>query len=164
MDKQGTKSSRSIMVDITKEFKPYEGQLTIRSTDRQGNVFTYKTPNVITFGARDVMAHLLVGDDVTNYKLANLAVGLNNTAPTRSDTTLANELLQVSFTSYSFPAAGQVEMTAILDFTSPANGQILNEAGLICADGTTLFARQVFGDITKTSALQLQFIWRIIYT
>lgn len=154
----------SIVVDVAKDLKPYEGKLTIKSIDRQGNVFIYKTPNVITFGARDVMAHLLVGDNVSTYKLANLAVGLDNTAPTRNDTSLANELLQVPFTTYTFPAAGQVEMTAILDFSSPANGQILNEAGLICADGTTLFARQVFGDITKTSALQLQFIWRIIYT
>jgi hypothetical protein len=152
------------VVDIVKECKPYEGRLIIKSIDKNGNVFVYDTPNVITFGARDVMSHLLVGDSVTTYKLAYLAVGLNNTAPTRDDTSLANQLLQVPFTNYTFPTTGQVEMTAVLDFTSPANGQVLNEAGLICADGTTLFARQVFGDITKTSSLQLQFIWRIIYT
>lgn len=157
-------NKNSVIVDVAKDLKPFEGKLTIKSIDKNGNTYIYKTPNVITFGARDVMAHLLVGDDVTNYKLANLAVGLDNTAPTRDDTALANELLQVSFTTYTFPAAGQVEMTAILDFSSPANGNVLNEAGLICADGTTLFARQIFGDITKTSALQLQFIWRIIYT
>jgi hypothetical protein len=154
----------SLIVDVAKDLKPYEGQLTIKSIDRKGNVFVYDTPNVITFAARPVMAHLLVGDNVTTYKLANLAVGLNNTAPSRDDTSLANELLQVPFTTYTFPEDGHVEMSAILDFSSPANGQVLNEAGLICADGTTLFARQVYGDITKTSALQLQYIWRIIYT
>ena len=158
------KTSGARIVEIAKDLKPMEGQLTIKSIDRQGNEFIYHTPNVITFDARDVMAHLLVGDNVATYQLAFLAVGLNNTAPTRSDTSLANELLQVPFLSYTFPAAGQVEITSVLDFVSPANGQILNEAGLMCNDGTTMFARQVYGDIEKTSALQLQYIWRIIYT
>jgi len=163
MSKKDAKVS-PIMVDIAKELKPFEGQLTIKSIDRQGNEYVYETPNVITHDARNVMSHLLAGDSVANFQLNYLAVGINNTAPTRNDTSLANEVLQVPYTTYTFPDLGQVEFTAILDFSSPANGEVLNEAGLICSDGTTLFARQVFGDITKTSALQLQFIWRIIYT
>jgi len=162
--KSNNTENQAVIVEVAKDLKPYEGQLIIKSVDLNGNEFTYKTPNIITYGARDVMSHLLVGDDVATLKLANLAVGLNNTAPTRNDTSLANELLQVAFTSHTYPDVGQVEMTAILDFSSPANGQVLNEAGLICADGSTLFARQVYGDITKTSSLQLQYIWRIIFT
>lgn len=157
-------NNNQVFIDITQDIKPYEGQLTIKSIDKKGNVFIYKTPNIITYAARTVMSKLLVGDSVSTYKLTKLAIGLDGTIPTRNDVTLGNELLQVPFTSYTYPDVGHVEMTSIIDFVSPANGQILREAGLFCGDGTTLFARQVYGAITKTPSLQLQYIWRIIYT
>jgi hypothetical protein len=142
------------------------GELTVISTDRRGNKFTYNTPNVIVFDARPTLAHLLVGDAVSTYKIGFIAVGLNNTAPQRSDTGLIQQVLQQPIEPYDFPGGdnGQVEITATLDFTSAANGSTLQEAGLFSANGSRMFARQVHGAIAKDSSIQLQYIWRIIFT
>jgi len=153
------------MTDITTRELPCRGELTIKQIDRSGNlVYTYETPNTIVFDARDVMAALLVGDNVATKKIGKIGVGLDGTIPARTDTTLGNELLKVDIVGNTFPATGHVEVTAILDYTSVANGQVLQEAGLFTADGTTMFARQIFGAITKSNLFQLQFIWRIIFT
>jgi len=154
------------LVDIANDIKPYEGRLEIRSIDRAGNVFVYKTPNVIVFDARKTMAHLLVGDQVSVYKVGFIAVGIGNTAPQRADTALISQIHQQAIEPYSFPDGdtGEVEITATLDFTSPANGNTLREAGLMSLNGTQLFARQVHGDIFKDSGIQLQYIWRVIFT
>lgn len=153
-------------VDFANDIKPIEGQLTVRSIDRQGNVYTYHTPNVITFDARLVMAHLLVGDAVSTYKIGYIGVGMNQTAPQRSDTALIQPIYQQPIEPYDFPSGdtGQVEITATLDFDSPANGYTLREAGLFSANTSTMFARQVHGAIEKDSSIQLQYIWRIIFT
>lgn len=153
------------MVDKTKSDLPCSGQLTIKAFDKKGReVYIYNTPNTIVYDARDLMAFLLAGDNVSDNRIGKIGTGLDGTPPVRTDTTLGNEILKVDTTSYTFPAVGQVEFTAILDYTSVANGQPLQEAGLFSADGTTMFARQIFGTITKTNLLQLQFIWRIIFT
>ena len=149
------------------QIKPYEGKLEIRSINRQGRVIhVWKTPNVITFDARVIMSHLLVGDLVNTYKIGFIAVGLGNTAPQRSDTALISEIHQQAIEPFDFPDGdtGQVEITATLDFSSPANNNTLREAGLMSIDGVTMFARQVHGDIFKDSGIQLQYIWRIIFT
>jgi hypothetical protein len=153
-------------VDFANDIKPVEGQLTVRSIDRQGNIHVFKTPNVIVFDARVVMSHLLVGDAVSTYKIGYIGVGLNQTAPQRSDSTLIEPIHYQAREPYDFPSgdSGQVEITATLDFDSPANGYTLREAGLFCSDSSTLFARQVHGAIEKDASIQLQYIWRIIFT
>ena len=153
-------------VDVATDIKPFEGELTIISTDLRGNKFTYRTPNVIVFDARITMAHLLVGDSVSTYKIGFIAVGQNSTAPQRSDTALVQQVIQQPIEPYDFPGGdiGQVEITATLDFTSEANGSTLREAGLFSANGTRMFARQIHGAIVKDSSIQLQYIWRIIFT
>lgn len=157
--------SQISVVDNTSKDLPCHGQLTIKSIDKQGNVVhIYETPNTIVYDARGLMASLLVGDSVAAKKLGKIGTGLDGTLPVRTNSTLGNELLKVDITGYTFPATGHVELTALLDYTSAANGQLLQEAGLFTADGTTMFARQVFGTITKSASLQLQFIWRIIFT
>lgn len=161
-----SKQSPTHFVDVAKDIKPVEGRLRIRSIDRAGNRYEYKTPNVIVFDARITMAHLLVGDLVNTYKIGFIGVGTGNTAPQRADTSLIAEVHQQAIEPYSFPDGdnGQVEITATLDFISPANGNTLREAGLISLNGTSLFARQVHGDIFKDAGIQLQYIWRIIFT
>jgi len=154
-------------IERADDIKPYEGKLEIRSLNRSGQVVhLWKTPNVITFDARVIMSHLLVGDQVNTYKIGFIGVGTGNNAPQRSDTTLVASVHQQAIEPFDFPDGdnGQVEITATLDFTSPANGNTLKEAGLVSLDGTTLFARQVHGDIFKDSGIQLQYIWRIIFT
>jgi hypothetical protein len=157
--------SEKSMVDTTRNDLPCRGQLKIKAIDRKGReVYVYNTPNTIVFDARQLMAALLAGDSVSTNKISKIGTGLDITPPLRTDTTLGNEILKVDITSYTFPEVGHVEFTAILDYTSVANGQSLTEAGLFSADGNTMFARQIFGAVTKTNLLQLQFIWRIIFT
>ncbi len=152
-------------IDSTKENLPYKGELIIRELDLAGNVvYEYTTPNTIVYDARGLMASLLAGDDTTNRKIGKLGVGLDGTAPSRDDSALGNEKLKVDIVGYTFPEEGHVEFTALLDNNSAANGDELREVGLFSNDGTTLFARQVFGTITKSSSLQLQVVWRIIFT
>jgi hypothetical protein len=160
----GSQATR--FVDVAKDIKPFEGHLTIQSIDRKGNIYVFDTPNIITFDARVVMSHLLVGDQVSTYKIGFIAVGLSNTAPVRADTSLVQQVHQQPIEPYDFPSGdtGQVEITATLDFTSVTNGNTLREAGLVSANGTTLFARQIHGAIAKDSSIQLQYIWRIIFT
>lgn len=155
------------MTDTTEKELPCRGELTVVSIDKNGNVLhEYETPNTIVFDARDIMAQLLVGDSVSTVKIGKIGVGVGSVAPARADTSLVNEILKVDITGYDFPVGnpGHIEITALLDYTSGANGQDLTEAGLFTTDGTKMFARQIFGSITKTSSLQLQFIWRIIFT
>lgn len=152
------------LIDNTRKELPFHGELTIIARDRSGNEFVYATPNTIVYDARPLMARLLVGDDITKNKIARLGVGLDGTAPVRENRELGNELLKVPTVGYTFPEPGHVELTALLDYDSAANGQELREAGLFSSDGSAMFARQVFGTITKSSSLQLQFIWRIIFT
>jgi hypothetical protein len=152
-------------VDSTKKELPCRGELKIKVIDRKGKeVYTYDTPNTIVFDAREIMAQLLSGDDASNKKVSKLAVGLDGTPPERADIALANELLKVDVIGYTFPEVGHVEYTAVLDYTSAANGQTFQEAALYTNDETKMFARQIFGQITKTDLFQLQFIWRIIFT
>ena len=153
-------------VEFASDIKPYEGHLTIKSIDRSGNINIYATPNIITFDARIIMAHLLVGDAVASYKIGYIGVGSNGTAPQRSDTALVQPIHQQPIEPYDFlnGDTGQVEITATLDFDSPANGYSLREAGLFSVNGTKMFARQVHGVIEKDSSIQLQYIWRIIFT
>ena len=161
-----SQGSSTLLVDIAKDIKPFVGELSIRAIDKKGNVTIYRTPNVITFDARKAMSHLLVGDSVNSYKIGYIGVGTSNTAPARTDTGLLQQVHQQPIEPYSFPNgdAGQVEITATLDFSSPTNGSSLKEAGLVCANTTTLFARQIHGAIEKDSSIQLQYIWRIIFT
>lgn len=156
----------TVFVDVAKDIKPFEGELTIKSIDRKGNVHVYKTPNVITFDARIVMAHLLVGHNTGGYQIGYIAVGSDQTAPDRNDESLYQPVHNQAVASYNFPNGdtGQVEITATLDFISAANGETLREAGLLCLDEATLFARQVHGAIEKDASIQLQYIWRIIFT
>lgn len=153
------------LTDISTNELPCRGELTIKAIDRNGNTaHIYETPNTIVYDARDLMSFLLVGDNVADKKISKLGVGLDGTPPARTDGTLGNELIKIDISNYTFPESGHVEITAVLDYTSAANGQVLQEAGLFSADGTTLFARQIFGEITKSNLFQLQFIWRIIFT
>ena len=152
------------LIDSARKELPCRGELTVIATDKDGNTHIYDTPNTIVFDARDIMAALLVGDDVPNNRISKLGVGLDGTAPVRENTELGNELLKVDSAGYTFPEIGHVEITALLDYASGANGREIREAGLFTGDGTRMFARQVFGTITKSSSLQLQFIWRIIFT
>lgn len=140
----------------------FVGVLEIHEIHDNGEVVVRHTPNVITYDARRIMSYLLSGENRDNKYAKYIRVGTNNTAPTRSDTALVTEVDNFALT-YTFPAVDRVVFEGILPNVSPANGQTLREAGLFNNDAQ-MFARQIHGDIAKTSAIQLKYIWTIIFT
>ena len=151
--------------DNTSMELPCRGEVTIKIFDLKGELLrVYDAPNTIVNGARDIMSHLLVGDGASVRKISKLGVGRSSTLPNRTNSALGDEVLKVDIISNTFPATGQVEMTALLDYNSTANNKTLNEVGLFTTDGTLMFARQVHAAIAKTSSIQIQYLWRIIFT
>lgn len=143
--------------------KKYTGILQIQELDAEGNVIKlHLAPNTITYDARAIMSQLLAGDNLTDRYVKYIKVGTSNTAPTRSDTALVALVDTIDLT-YTFPAVDRVVFEGILPNVTPANGSTLREAGLFNNNGQ-MFARQVYGDIAKTSAIQLKYIWTIIFT
>jgi len=140
------------------------GDLCVTAIDRKGNRFEYITPNTLTFEAARVMSHLLVGDQVADFKVLRLGVGTGTVAPVRSNQALGNLVHQQPVDDVIFPQVGQTEFVATLDFITPANGYDLTEAGLMCANVTVLFARQVYTGVPKDENFRLEFRWRIVFT
>lgn len=133
--------------------------------DRRGNRFIYFTPNIITYEARQVMAHALVGE--TDYMVTTMAFGSDNTAASRGDTALVAQTYTKSVGTPTFPLVasqeiGQVLFTVLLDFDE-ANGDTFQEAGLLAAN-SSLVARQVHSSVTKDSNFQLEYRWLLIFT
>jgi hypothetical protein len=144
-------------------YNRYSGILRIEELGKDGEVLAvYNAPNTITYDARTIMTYLIAGQNSTNKYVNTLAVGTDSTASDRSDTVLGTQVDEVGVT-YTFPAADRVQFEGILPKTTSANGYGLVEAGLLNQDDQ-LFARQTYGVITKTDAIQLKYIWTIIFS
>jgi hypothetical protein len=140
----------------------YTGVLQIHEIHEDGSIKIHHAPNTITYGARGIMSRLIAGfNPLTNY-VNQLNIGTINAVPARTDTALGNQIDSIALT-YSFPDVDRVVFEGILPNVTPANGYTLREAGLFNSN-LQLFARQVYGDIAKTSAIQLKYVWTIIYT
>lgn len=146
---------------------PCRGEVSIKILDLGGKVLhEYQAPNTIVYGARMILAKLLVAADHTTTKISKMKVGTGTTTPTRNNTTLVSDPVVATLTATNtFPTGkpGHVEFQATLG-GGEGNSSTLTEVGLFTEDGTTMFARQVHGGIQKTSSIQLQYTWRIIFT
>jgi hypothetical protein len=140
----------------------YVGILEIHELYDDGRFIIKHAPNVITFEARRILTYLLAGEDSVNRFVNTLKVGTSNTAPARTDDNLGSVKDSVPVV-YTFPDIDRVRFEGILTNASPANNEALVEAGLF-NNSSQLFARQVYPVVTKTSALQLKYIWTIIFT
>ena len=151
-------------IDLSECVVPkYTGILHIEHLDKDGNVLhVTHSPNTITYDARTLLTYLLAGQSMSNKYVNALAVGTNGTAPTRNDTALGTQVDTLPVT-YTFPQSDRVVFEAILPNSTPANTSTLREAGLFNTD-LNMFARQAYGDIYKSSAIQLKYIWTIIFT
>ena len=142
----------------------FHGELVVTTIDKKGNRFEYITPNTLTGEASRIMSHLLVGDAIGDLVVNRLAVGTGNTPPVRGDEALGNEVYQQAIDGYTYPSVGHTEYKTVIDFVCAANGHVLAEAGLMGANGTSLFARQVHTPIAKDSNFKVEYRWRIVYT
>lgn len=158
------------------------GTLTIHVRDtKTGRILrTLTKRNTITYNAGNVMRALIAqrGTDfsATALQMGSMRFGTNNTSPTRSDldllgedTAIRKQLLDVNKLN---GVTGEISFQATL-LAADGNGNTFCEAGLFTkgtvwdADvGSSLmmFARQIHGDIAKTSGLELDYNWTIQFT
>jgi len=146
----------------------------------------WEKKNVITFGAgfnvmKLLAPNLAFGASVqAESQILSMRFGTSNVVPQRSDTDLASEATVLGVPiRIALPDAnrivnpsGTVEFVAVLD-SATGNGVTYREAGLftrgtsadpLVTTGSTMFSRQVYPDQPKTSAVELEFRWRLTMT
>jgi hypothetical protein len=166
---------------------PMRGDLTIvvRDAKTRRKIRRISIRNKITFLAADVLVELLAqratDPDAAYDSMFSMRMGLSNTPAARSDTNLGTfeigkELADVNKIT---GVPGELEFTAELE-AGEANGVTLQEAGLFTrGDAVTplpddapsstpgkvhMFSRQIHPAIPKTSAIVLDYSWRIAFT
>lgn len=135
--------------------------------------------NVVCVGSKQAMASLMTQrsdePNAADYnKIWSIYVGDGNTAPTTADTDLdgTNRLgkaVDQPITKDAGAVDGLIEVEMTLE-SGDFNGQTLRECGLFTrGDGTLpstpsadqkMLARQVHGDIAKTSGITVAYTWR----
>ena len=100
--------------------------------------------NLVVDLARTALAHLL-GGDVAQRSVTQIAFGSNGTAPASGNTLITNAYTK-AVDAVTYPAAGQVAFAFSLG-SAEANGLAIAEFGLLTAGGQ-LFARR-----TRAAAL-----------
>lgn len=116
--------------------------------------------NLIVDNAKTVMAHL-AGGDVSSRSIAKVAFGENGTAPSASDKEITNPY-EKDVDSVEYPQDGQVTFHFSLG-SAEANGKMILEFGLLCADGT-LFARRIRSEaLAKEQDITIDGEWTIAF-
>lgn len=145
----------------------------------------FEIRNKITFLAADVLVELLAQRATDPAPDANLMfsmrMGTANTPASRSDINLGAMVIGVELADINKVTGipGELQFLAALE-SGDANGSTLQEAGLFTrgdavsptpedAPGTApgsprMFARQIHSPIVKTSAVVLEYSWRIAFT
>ena len=165
---------------MIKENNEMHGALTVRLTDRQGQVVHHrKYKNHIVTSGRQLVAQLFAGQagSVPATQVTHIAVGTDATDPTDADTTLLAERdprKPIENINYEEIDEGGVQrvrtsLTAVFDFddangTAPFDTAPLREAGLFTAEpGEVMYSRVVFEPVTKTDAFKLTLLWDIVF-
>jgi len=161
-----------------------EGHLTIWAVDGEGNrrVISDKKNQITTLHLTNLAELTTQEAGITPAELATHSMWIEASdtalpAASPSDTAAAGTIVKQSvFLDADIDVdiggtPGLVEYRANLE-TSEANGTTIRAAGLYTrgddddpslASGTRLIARQVFDGVPKSSALTLEFRWRVQY-
>jgi hypothetical protein len=163
------------------------GDLTIvvRDGKTKASLQRIEIRNKITFLAAGVVVDLLAqrASDAAPgaNQIYSMRMGTSNTAASRSDTNLGAMVVGKAFSDANkvSGALGELNFVATLE-TTDGNGVTLREAGLFTKGSATsptetdppgedptgprMFARQTHPDIPKTSAISLEYNWRIAFT
>lgn len=166
---------------------PFRGDLAIIKRDASTHEIldVWENKNVITFAAAEALVKLMapnssLGSTVQEEnQIKSMRFGTSNLTPQRTDVSLGNEAVvgdpvrvQLEDANRVIGASGTVEFTAVLD-SGTGNGVTYREAGLFTrgtdddpqtTSGEIIFSRQIFPDQPKTSAVELEFRWRITFT
>ena len=165
---------------------PIRGDLTVKVRSiKSGRVLrTYVIRNTVTYLGMGTVVQLLSqrvappDDPPASLALAELWVGNGVTPPVRGDTALADgsgfrdkiALTDATKTPNIVGPVYELRLLATLPSITPANTFTLTEAGLYTAGSVLpvvtqkLFARQIHPAIVKTSAIAIDYDWRISFT
>lgn len=164
--------------------QPVMGFVEIIAYDRHGRILWRigEEKNLVVRKARSSMAHLIAGDNVTDYYVAQMRFGQGGHDPSNptvpippsvDDTDLFDPIAGSDATqpvTYEFPEGPEgtkvtfsatIPADCDINGTPPA-GQAISEAGLFSANGN-MFAHKTFGLITKTEEFALTFRWTIVF-
>jgi hypothetical protein len=167
---------------------PMRGDLRIlrRDAQTQDLLSVWEKKNVITYAGTEALVKLMApnaafGVNVQEEnQLFSMRFGTNSTSPQRTDTALAAEgyasgsYVRIQFADVNriVGVSGTVEYTATMT-TGYGNGLTYREAGLFTrgtlddpqlTSAAIMFSRQVYPDQVKTSAVELEFRWRLTLT
>lgn len=139
------------------------GHINIKLFDKDGNLKDERDiKNVVVTVGKNYLATWLTAATQSDYFMRYIGLGTGNTAATASDTALQTEL--------STRVAGTLTPSSnvwqnVAAFGPGVDTGVITEAGLFSASsGGTMFARQVFGAITKNAGDSLQVTWQVTFS
>lgn len=173
------------MTSIVSSLK-IQGFLQVRVHDVTTGALVYKEdkPNLICIGSREAMAKLASqrpGDTAEYEKLWAIYAGDDGTAPASNQTWLLAAVDHITKKAVTQPVeivtsddSGIVQVTTTL-VSGDHNNMYIREVGLFTrgddddptlADESkvTMLARQIHGEIYKTSAISVSYTWRYQFT
>jgi hypothetical protein len=147
-----------------------KGMISMKIEWLDGRVEYRETPNRILLSGRQAQANAIANEfgSAFEYFVTNMAFGSGGTvggAPRYVDDTrtglfsLLTTKPVISSIDPSIPT--QVTFTSVLTFDEVV-GDVINEMALKMQSGD-YYSMATFGDITKTSSMQLTFNWKISY-
>lgn len=140
--------------------QPPTGDFLMRVYRRGELIEVIDEKNLIVDNSKLIHAHLL-GGDVTNRSVTQIAFGTNPAAPVGGNTTITGAYTK-AIDTVSYPATNQVRFAFSLG-TGEANGMAISEFGLLTA-GSMLYARKVrSAPLNKDSDLSFAGTWTINY-
>lgn len=144
------------MNTIIENLGKIHGQLSFRVFENGEMILSESFENLVVDTGREAIAKLLGGDGTAIKEITNIGFGTNPLSPAGIDTSLANQFSKIVNT-ISYPAINQIQFDWSLELPE-ANGMVIREFGLLCADGA-LFSRKVSAAITKSDQLRLEGEW-----
>ena len=111
---------------------------------------------------KDIITNFLLGSNLTYNPPAYMAAGSDITAVTVNDTGLGSEYLltRQGFSSQT-KQSNQVELEMVLDSTEPSDSMpcMMREVGVFDGSPTgSLFSRNIFAELEKTTDIEMQFV------
>ena len=117
--------------------------------------------NLIVDGAKDQMAHLLIGE-TEGRNINRIAFGTNGIEPEPSDTAITDPFIKNIGVIFTLPKSGRAVFEWRL-LETENNGMAIMEFGLLTADGTLFARRSRQNPIHKASDISLEGSWTIIF-
>jgi hypothetical protein len=164
---------------MTQQFNngiPFRGDIRIIARDAITNeiIRNIEIRNTITYVGLTTIVRLWSQRtivDPTDLAISALNVGTGTTPPVRGDTALVSEVYSIPLSDSNkvettVPPTFEIKILATLEkgtSISPFNNQTISEAGLFTADGQ-LIARQIHPGLPKTTAIVIDYEWRISFT